>query len=285
MASRAERFKKVAIKAAKAARKWAETAGRAADKLLPEAQKRAETEQLRVVLLGIRIRRRHHRRPSHHRFFVTGVIDQDLIPWMHRPQVADRHRILDTVPHRGFLTRHVVVAVGARLSFDQPIIRHWVAHCWIVSVNSFMMSVSVLPVRLGTLNEWSPSSMRCSVARSPRPFTTCCTNSSCANSSRLPCRNSIGTSTDVKCSARSIPGRPGACKGKPRNTRPRTPGMGWDACACEVIRPPNDLPPAIIGNPGAARAAAATALRTEACAKPGGSGRFFPACMYGNSYR
>jgi hypothetical protein len=48
MASRTERFKKTAIKAAKAARKWAETAAREADKLLAEAQKRAETEQRRM---------------------------------------------------------------------------------------------------------------------------------------------------------------------------------------------------------------------------------------------
>src|SRR2546426_7345179 len=45
MASRAERFKKAAVKAAKTARKWAATAAREADRLLAEAQKRAATEQ------------------------------------------------------------------------------------------------------------------------------------------------------------------------------------------------------------------------------------------------
>jgi hypothetical protein len=50
MASRAERFKTAAIKAAKTARKWAEAAGREADRLLAEAQKRAETEQRQMKL-------------------------------------------------------------------------------------------------------------------------------------------------------------------------------------------------------------------------------------------
>ena len=45
MASRAERFKKAAVKAAKTARKWAVIATREADRLLAEAQKRAESEQ------------------------------------------------------------------------------------------------------------------------------------------------------------------------------------------------------------------------------------------------
>jgi hypothetical protein len=45
MASRGERFKQAAIKAAKKAKKWAEVAAREADRLLAEAQKRAETEE------------------------------------------------------------------------------------------------------------------------------------------------------------------------------------------------------------------------------------------------
>jgi len=45
MASRTERFKKAAIKAAKKAKQWAQVAGREADRLLQEAQKRAETEE------------------------------------------------------------------------------------------------------------------------------------------------------------------------------------------------------------------------------------------------
>src|ERR1043166_4247726 len=48
MASRAERFKKTAIKAAKTAKKWAETAAKEADRLLAEAQKRAETDERRM---------------------------------------------------------------------------------------------------------------------------------------------------------------------------------------------------------------------------------------------
>jgi hypothetical protein len=45
MASRTERFKKAAVKAAKKAKQWAGVAMREADRLLAEAQKRAETEE------------------------------------------------------------------------------------------------------------------------------------------------------------------------------------------------------------------------------------------------
>jgi len=48
MASRSERFKKAAVKAAKKAKQWAQIAGREADRLLAEAQKRAETEERRL---------------------------------------------------------------------------------------------------------------------------------------------------------------------------------------------------------------------------------------------
>jgi hypothetical protein len=48
MASRAERYKKVAIKAAKKARMWAVAAAREADRLLAEARKRAESDERRM---------------------------------------------------------------------------------------------------------------------------------------------------------------------------------------------------------------------------------------------
>ena len=47
MASRADRFKSAAVKAARAARKWAMTAVLEADRLLAEAQKRVEDEKRR----------------------------------------------------------------------------------------------------------------------------------------------------------------------------------------------------------------------------------------------
>lgn len=45
MASRSDRFKKAAVKAAKKARQWAQVAVREADRLIVEAQKRAETDE------------------------------------------------------------------------------------------------------------------------------------------------------------------------------------------------------------------------------------------------
>ncbi len=56
--------------------------------------------------------------------------------------------------------------------------------------------------------------------------------------------------TSARCAARSSDGLPAGCSGKPRKTRPRTPGSGAAACACDVMRPPNDLPPAKSGTPG-----------------------------------
>jgi hypothetical protein len=47
----------------------------------------------------------------------------------------------------------------------------------------------------------------------------------------------------------------------------------------DVMRPPNDLPPANSGTPGKRRAASATAARTVAMATVGESGRFDPRSM------
>jgi hypothetical protein len=48
MGSRAERYKKAAVKAAKKARLWAAAAAREADRLLAEAKKRVDTEERRM---------------------------------------------------------------------------------------------------------------------------------------------------------------------------------------------------------------------------------------------
>ena len=60
------------------------------------------------------------------------------------------------------------------------------------------------------------------------------------------------------------------------------PGRAPAACACDVMRPPNDLPPATSDKRGSRRPAAATAARTVAWASAGGSGRFVLCSMYGN---
>src|SRR3977135_2087787 len=54
----------------------------------------------------------------------------------------------------------------------------------------------------------------------------------------------MGTSTSERCFARSFDGLPAGCNGNPRNASPRTPANGAIAGAWEVMRPPNDLPPA-----------------------------------------
>lgn len=74
----------------------------------------------------------------------------------------------------------------------------------------------------------------------------------------------MGMSTLARWSARSVEGFPSGCNGKPKNASPRTPGNGAWLCACDVIRPPNDFPPAISIRPGHCRAACAAAARTVA---------------------
>src|SRR5512134_2713124 len=93
-----------------------------------------------------------------------------------------------------------------------------------------------------------------------------------------------GTCARAKCSARRVPGRPAGCRGKPKNTRPRTramPGVAEDpssAKASDVMRPPKDFPPANRGSPDTASDAAMTAARTVAVRTAGGSGLFFRCC-------
>src|SRR5258706_4484027 len=155
-------------------------------------------------------------------------------------------------------------------------------HLVIRSRRSAMTSASFRPVRAGTWNEWSASSNISSVARSPRRFTIGSSNVRSARASREPWRKSIGTFTWKRCAGRSSEGFPAACNGNPIKPRPRTVANGSTDCACEVMRPPKDLPPAKRGMPGIRFAASATAPRTAACATLGGSGRFDFASMYGN---
>ena len=56
MASRSERFKKAAVKAAKKAKQWAQVAAREADRLLAEAQKRAESDERQRKLKAALVR-------------------------------------------------------------------------------------------------------------------------------------------------------------------------------------------------------------------------------------
>src|SRR5439155_146626 len=100
-----------------------------------------------------------------------------------------------------------------------------------------------------------------------------------AKSSRVACRKSIGTCTSNRCRPRSSEGRPGGCNGNPRKTRPRTPGRGDSDCSWEVMRPPNDLPPAKSEIRGTRRRARTRAARTVAWAVLGGSGRLEPRSM------
>jgi len=83
----------------------------------------------------------------------------------------------------------------------------------------------------------------------------------------------------------SIPGFSGGCSGNPRNTSPHRPANGAAACAREVMRPPNDFPPAKRGRPRATRLLAVHTARALASATSARSGRALPAAMYGNSQR
>src|SRR5690349_25005793 len=100
--------------------------------------------------------------------------------------------VLDPVPHGRLLARQVVVAVRGRLGLYDPVHSHPPSstsdrdHVTIALASSPITSPSLRPDFLGTLNAWSPPSTRCSVARSPRRFTTGRSSSRSANSSRVP---------------------------------------------------------------------------------------------------
>src|SRR2546430_12098319 len=81
----------------------------------------------------------------------------------------------------------------------------------------------------------------CNVARAPNFVHTGRSSFRSASVSRVPCRNSIGTVTFARWSARFVPGLFGGCNGKLKNTNPRTPSSKRSAAACEVIRPPMDF--------------------------------------------
>lgn len=149
----------------------------------------------------------------------------------------------------------------------------------VASTSSSSASSSVRPERLSTWNEWSPPSMTCSVASSPRSSSTGLRRSSPASRSRVPCTKSMGRSTAARWAARSVLSRPGAWSGNPRKTSPSTSGSAPSAAACDVIRPPNDFPPANRGRSGHSTRAASTAASTVACATAGRSGRLRPASM------
>jgi hypothetical protein len=106
------------------------------------------------------------------------------------------------------------------------------------------------------------SSTSSSVARLPSPATVGFSRSISARVSLVPDRNSIGTATSARCPARSVEGLPDGCSGNAKKTRPRTPGSGAFACACDVIRPPNERPPANSLRSPPRRPASAAAART-----------------------
>ena len=155
-----------------------------------------------------------------------------------------------------------------------------------VCASSRMTSASVLPLRFNTWNEWSAVSKMCSAARGASFAHSGRMRDKSANVSRVPCKNSIGSATRSKCSARFVPGWPGGCSGNPKKTRPRTrfsdsvspEEASGSAKTCEVMRPPSDLPPASSGNCGNC-CAAAMAARTVAARMAGGSGLPRPFCM------
>src|SRR6267143_285286 len=248
--------------------------------------------KLRVLALGVGICLGNDLGHPYHGLLVTGVVNQHPVTRLHLPQMLQSEAVLDAVPHRSLLAGEVVEAVGGRLGLHDPVVGHsaslfprgmapglvhphssLVTHSPTATVSSSSTSASVRPDRLRTWNEWSPPSTRCSVARWPSRWTRDSSSFRSAKSSRVPCKKSIGTSTRARCSARVSPGRPGGCSGKPRKTSPRTPGSGCAACAVEVMRPPNDLPPATRGSACVIHDASATAARTVAAATAGGSGR------------
>ena len=167
----------------------------------------------------------------------------------------------DKLNHVWTVCRNSAMSNGFSLitSLRQPQARES-AHEAAVRASSRSTLASVVPERFRTWKEWSAVSTICNVARGASFAHSGCKSARSASVSRVPCRNSIGTSTCSKCSARFVPGRPGGCSGKPKKIRPRTclvvsdipVGVGSDS-ACEVMRPPTDLPLPEAADPGRLR--------------------------------
>ncbi len=146
-------------------------------------------------------------------------------------------------------------------------------------------SSSERPELFNMWNEWSPPFTTNSSARLVSRLHSGLSSLRSASASREPWRKSIGTSISERCSPRSSPGLPAACRGKPKRIKPRTLSSGWRAAANEVMRPPIDLPPAKIGRSPATFFAAAHAARTVSVSTASESGRLMRFSMYGNWYR
>ena len=72
----------------------------------------------------------------------------------------------------------------------------------------------------------------------------------------------MGTEIVAKWAALSTTAFPADAAGTLQKPSPTTLGKAFSAWACDIIRPPNDLPPAMSGIDGSHRTASATAART-----------------------
>ena len=147
-------------------------------------------------------------------------------------------------------------------------------HWRIVSHSSSRTCASVRPDRLSTWNEWSaPFHL---VQRRPRARgrRTCSASGPVRPGRRAsPAGTASGSPPGTGEWSASRPAS-SAHAAETRGTRgPSTPGSASRLASSDVMRPPNDFPPAKSGMPGSSAAATPMAARTVAMATVGVSGR------------
>src|SRR3989442_1261430 len=129
--------------------------------------------QLGVLLLGVGIGCGRHFRHAHHGLLVSSVIDQNPVAGFHLAQMLQGQIVLDAVPDGGLLSGEVVVAVGGRLCFDNPVAAHSAPWAAVAGPPAPRQKYAVAPRGArrpcSVKNRWGPPEATVSFCRAGRP--------------------------------------------------------------------------------------------------------------------
>ena len=157
------------------------------------------------------------------------------------------------------------------------------AHAAIASSTSARTSASRAALRAGTWKEWSASSNTSSVARAAERLHQRPQQSRSASSSRVPCRNSIGTRTSARCARALVRGLPARMQRKAEEGEPAHAGQRRGRLRLRSHAAAERFAAGDQRRRRAARAPLRRPRRAPRRARRAGvSGRFEPCSMYGN---
>src|SRR5688572_25276696 len=88
-------------------------------------------QELRVLALRVGVGSLRHAREPDDGLLVAGVVDQRVVPGLHRGEVLERDRVAHAVPNGGLLAFEVVPTVRGRLGLEEPMVRHTCLAYWI----------------------------------------------------------------------------------------------------------------------------------------------------------